>query len=64
MNLPSLLPGDPSRLRLRIVYTDDLNDIPQDDTLERWDVEILHKEAEAGTMTFYRVHLDRGANAY
>ncbi|WP_055601364.1 hypothetical protein [Streptomyces aureus] len=64
MNLPSLLPGDPSELRLRIVFTDDLKDIPQDDTLERWDVETLHEEAEVGTMAFYRLHLDRGANAY
>ncbi|WP_282697858.1 hypothetical protein [Streptomyces sp. CC208A] len=64
MNVPSSLPGDPSELRLRISYTGDLTDIPQDDTLERWDVEILHEESKVGAMTFYRVHLDRGANAY
>ncbi|MGW7303947.1 hypothetical protein ACWGI1_00025 [Streptomyces sp. NPDC054835] len=63
MNAPSLLPGDPSELRLRISYTDELGDTPQADTLERWDVAILNEEAEVGTMTFYRVHLDRGMNA-
>ncbi|MFG2978849.1 hypothetical protein ACGFYY_38410 [Streptomyces sp. NPDC048331] len=64
MNASSLLPGDPSELRLRISYTDELDGAPQSDTLERWDLVILHEEAEAGTMTFYRVHLDRGLNAF
>ncbi|MFD5108992.1 hypothetical protein [Streptomyces cinereoruber] len=64
MNEPSTLPGDPSELRLRISYFDDLGDTPQADTLERWDVAILHDEAEVGMMTFYRVHLDRGRNAF
>ncbi|WP_328486006.1 hypothetical protein [Streptomyces zaomyceticus] len=64
MNAPSLLPGDPSELRLRISYTDELGDTPQADTLELWDVAILHEEAQVGTMTFYRVHLDRGMNAF
>ncbi|MFD3332176.1 hypothetical protein ACFWV1_05905 [Streptomyces sp. NPDC058700] len=63
MNAPSLLPGDPSELRLRIAYTDELDDTPQADTLERCDVAILHEEAQVGEMTFYRVHLDRGMNA-
>ncbi|MEV7192309.1 hypothetical protein AB0N81_10955 [Streptomyces sp. NPDC093510] len=89
MNEPSSLPGDPTELRLRISYDDDLGDTPQADTLERWDVSILHRrrthsdasvpaafcvdencvsctaqEAAVGSMTFYRVHLDRGRNAY
>ncbi|MGH1554540.1 hypothetical protein ACRAWF_29260 [Streptomyces sp. L7] len=37
------LPGDPTELRLRISYDDDLLDTPQGDTLERWDVTILHR---------------------
>ncbi|MFD3997445.1 hypothetical protein [Streptomyces sp. NPDC058583] len=63
MNAPALLPGDLSELRLRISYTDELGDTPQADTLELWDVAILHEEAQVGTMTFYRVQLDRGMNA-
>ncbi|MFG3384236.1 hypothetical protein [Streptomyces sp. NPDC047999] len=58
------LPRDPSGLRLRISYSDDLGDTPQADTLERWDIAILHEETEVGTMTFYKVHLDRGRNAF
>ncbi|MER7932979.1 MULTISPECIES: hypothetical protein [unclassified Streptomyces] len=87
---PRLLPGDPSELHLRICYADGLWDTPQTDTLERWDVAILHrqlthaggptpgaaayagtgctsstvKEVSVGSMTFYRVHLDRGRNAF
>ncbi|MFH8255183.1 hypothetical protein [Streptomyces roseolus] len=60
--LPTL-PGDPSELRLRISYTDELADTPQADTLERWDVSVLHTEGTVGSITFYRVHLDRGMNA-
>ncbi|MGA4847056.1 hypothetical protein ACOBQB_12625 [Streptomyces sp. G5(2025)] len=90
MTEPSSLPGDPSELRLPISYDDALADTPQTDTLERWDVTILHRrrthddaadpaasstcvgegcplciveDAAVGTMTFYRVHLDRGRNA-
>ncbi|MEU8522367.1 hypothetical protein [Streptomyces sp. NPDC048577] len=63
MNAPSLLPGDPSELRLRISYADELTDTPQADTMERWDVAVLHGEETAGSITFYRVHLDRGMNA-
>ncbi|MGW6388900.1 hypothetical protein ACWFR1_00045 [Streptomyces sp. NPDC055103] len=63
MNAPALLPGDPSELRLRISYTDELGDTPQADTLELWEVAILQEEAQVGTMTFYRVQLDRGMNA-
>ncbi|MFI6464519.1 hypothetical protein [Streptomyces sp. NPDC050538] len=37
------LPGDPSELRLRISYDDALLDTPQGDTLERWDVTVLHR---------------------
>ncbi|MFD5765388.1 hypothetical protein ACFWIN_06150 [Streptomyces sp. NPDC127049] len=59
----STLPGDPSELRLRISYTDELADTPQADTLERWDVSVLHTEGTVGSITFYRVHLDRGMNA-
>ncbi|AZS75704.1 hypothetical protein DDE74_36725 [Streptomyces lydicus] len=85
------LPGDPSELHLRISYDDGLCDTPQADTLERWDVAVLHRcrthhggenpaatgdcvhadcpsctveNVEIGSMTFYRVHLDRGRNAY
>ncbi|MER5442587.1 hypothetical protein [Streptomyces sp. NPDC002790] len=85
------LPGDPSDLHLRISYDDDLWDTPQADTLERWNVAVLHRrrvhdgvqgaaatsscatgecssctveDATVGSMTFYRVHLDRGRNAY
>ncbi|MFC8269497.1 hypothetical protein ACFUIZ_27835 [Streptomyces cinereoruber] len=58
----STLPGDPSELRLRISYTDELADTPQADTLERWDVSVLHTEGTVGSITFYRVHLDRGMN--
>ncbi|MFF3640415.1 hypothetical protein [Streptomyces sp. NPDC002564] len=90
MNEPSSLPGDPSELHLRIVYDDELWDTPQADTLERWNVSVLHRrrlhfaardasadedcaaadspscttDATVGSMTFYRVHLDRGRNAY
>ncbi|MFI9210255.1 hypothetical protein ACIGW7_19220 [Streptomyces sp. NPDC053253] len=59
----STLPGDPSELRLRISYTDDLGDTPRADTVERWDVAVLHAERTVGSITFYRVHLDRGLNA-
>ncbi|MFF6833267.1 hypothetical protein ACFY84_15530 [Streptomyces sp. NPDC012438] len=59
----STLPGDPSELRLCISYTDDLADTPQADTLERWDVSVLHGDRTVGAITFYRVHLDRGMNA-
>ncbi|MER6465753.1 hypothetical protein ABT278_35535 [Streptomyces sp. NPDC001228] len=41
---PRLLPGDPSELHLRICYADGLWDTPQTDTLERWDVAILHRQ--------------------
>ncbi|MGP9017603.1 hypothetical protein ACT1U9_04230 [Streptomyces sp. BR1] len=85
------LPGDPSDLRLRISYDDELWDTPQADTMERWSVTVLHRrrvhdgdrgsaatcscaavdcpsctveDAVVGSMTFYRVHLDRGRNAY
>ncbi|MGQ4453174.1 hypothetical protein [[Kitasatospora] papulosa] len=85
------LPGDPSDLRLRISYDDELFDTPQADTLERWSVSVLHRrrvhdagqgpafagscvtadcssctveDSAVGSMTFYRVHLDRGRNAY
>ncbi|MEU2131806.1 hypothetical protein [Streptomyces sp. NPDC018352] len=88
---PSPLPGDPSELHLRISYDDELWDTPQADTLERWNVAVLHRrrthgggqelagpsgcvapncpsctveDAAVGFMTFYRVHLDRGRNAY
>lgn len=91
MTEPSSVPGDPSELRLRISYDDALADTPQTDTLERWDVTILHRrrthddatdpaasnacagedcalctveDAAVGTMTFYRVHLDRGTRAH
>ena len=39
---PRGLPGDPLELHLRISY-DDLLDTPQGDTLERWDVTVLHR---------------------
>ncbi|MFF7050145.1 hypothetical protein ACFY94_17470 [Streptomyces griseorubiginosus] len=88
---PSSLPGDPSELHLRIYYDDELWDTPQADTLERWNVAVLHRrrtraaehelvglsgdmardaslrtveDAPVGSMTFYRVHLDRGRNAF
>ncbi|MEV6535176.1 hypothetical protein AB0M86_37280 [Streptomyces sp. NPDC051639] len=88
---PSSLPGDPSELPLRISYDDELWDTPQADTLERWNVAVLHRrrtrapghelvgpsgyvapdaspptveDAPVGSMTFYRVHLDRGCNAF
>ncbi|MFE6461232.1 hypothetical protein ACFVP0_27710 [Streptomyces cinereoruber] len=64
MNASTLLPGDPSELRLCISYTDDLGDTSRADTLERWDVTILHEEAEVGAMTFYKVHLDRSMCAF
>ncbi|MEV0445802.1 hypothetical protein AB0I84_12345 [Streptomyces spectabilis] len=87
----SPLPGDPTTLRLRIAYTDELSDTPDADTLERWDVMILHRhrlhlghrcpaapsecvaedcpaqsvdDITVGSMTFFRVHLDRGRNAF
>ncbi|MER5561179.1 hypothetical protein ABT071_21500 [Streptomyces sp. NPDC002506] len=85
------LPGDPSELHLRICHDDGLWDTGQADTLERWDVAILHRrrihdpelsgvengdcngvdcllcrtdETNVGSMVFYRVHLDRGRNAF
>ncbi|TLS44896.1 hypothetical protein FE633_17250 [Streptomyces montanus] len=85
------LPGDPTELHLHISYNDELWDTPQADTLERWDVAVLHRrrthdggqtpeessgcaaagcpsctteDVAVGEMTFYRVHLDRGRNAY
>ncbi|MFF4363465.1 hypothetical protein [Streptomyces sp. NPDC001604] len=85
------LPGDPTELHLRISYDDELWDTPQADTLERWNVAVLHRrpthdggqgqeegrgfatagspsctteDVAVGEMTFYRVHLDRGRNAY
>ncbi|MFD3580919.1 hypothetical protein [Streptomyces sp. NPDC058683] len=88
---PSSLPGDRSELHLRISYDDELWDTPQADTLERWNVAVLHRrrthgrgqgtaapggcvtpdcrsctveDAVVGSMTFFRVHLDRGRNAY
>ncbi|MFF7643006.1 hypothetical protein [Streptomyces canus] len=88
---PSSLPGDSSELHLRISYDDELWDTPQADTLERWNVAVLHRrrthdggqdpapssgcvtvncpsctveDVAVGSMTFYRVHLDRGRNAY
>ncbi|NEB01928.1 hypothetical protein [Streptomyces sp. SID13726] len=87
----SSLPGDPTELHLRISFDDELWDTPQADTLERWDVAVLHRrrthdgaqgaaagsacpttdcssctseDVAVGEMTFYRVHLDRGRNAY
>lgn len=87
----SPLPGDPTELRLRVTYVDELCDTPDADTLERWDVAVVHRrqvhddrrcpdapsecrtdacpacsleDAAVGSMTFYRVHLDRGRNAY
>ncbi|MCZ1006811.1 hypothetical protein [Streptomyces lydicus] len=87
----STLPGDPSELHLRISYDDGLWDTPQADTLERWDVSVLHRlrthhggedlaatsncaradcpscsveDVAIGALTFYRVRLDRGRNAY
>lgn len=64
MNASSLPPGDPSELRLCVSYTDDLGGTSRADTLERWDVTILHEEAEVGAMAFYKVYLDRGMNAF
>ncbi|MER5443329.1 hypothetical protein [Streptomyces sp. NPDC002790] len=91
MSMPPPLPGDPSDLHLCISYDDDLWDTPQADTLERWNVAVLHRRSVhddvqepaatsscataecsscrgedtiVGSMTFYRVHLDRGRNAY
>ncbi|NUS85666.1 MAG: hypothetical protein HOY75_23790, partial [Streptomyces sp.] len=91
MSMRPQLPGDPSDLYLRISYDDELQDTPQADTLERWNVAVLHRrrvydagresattssrtttecpsctveDAAVGSMTFYRVHLDRGRNAY
>ncbi|MFI7102790.1 hypothetical protein ACIBK8_25925 [Streptomyces sp. NPDC050161] len=88
---PSSLPGDPSELHLRISHDDELRDTPQADTLERWNVAVLHRrrthgggqrsaapsscstsdcpsctveDTTVGSMTFYRVHLDRGRNAF
>ncbi|MFD6033642.1 hypothetical protein ACFWHF_03770 [Streptomyces griseoincarnatus] len=88
---PSPLPGDPSELHLSISYDDGLWDTPQADTLECWNVAILHRrrthgghhesvsssgcpaagcsscaveDVAVGSMTFYRVHLDRGRNAF
>ncbi|MEU0248376.1 hypothetical protein ABZ192_29450 [Streptomyces sp. NPDC006235] len=48
---PSSLPGDPSELHLRISYDDELWDTPQADTLERWNVAVLHRRSAraAGT---------------
>ncbi|MER5813846.1 hypothetical protein [Streptomyces californicus] len=65
---PSLPPADPSGLYLRISYTDALSGLPDADTLERWEVAVLHArpgsdDAAVGAMVFYRVHLDRGVNA-
>ncbi|MEU9735215.1 hypothetical protein [Streptomyces sp. NPDC048002] len=87
----SSLPGDPTELHLRISFDDELWDTPQADTLERWNVAVLHRrrthdgaqgpaagsactaagypsctteDVAIGEMTFYRVHLDRGRNAY
>lgn len=61
-------PGDPAELRLRISYTDVLSGTPHADTLERWEVAVLHAgpdggEVAIGSMDFYRAHLDRGVNA-
>ncbi|MFI1408733.1 hypothetical protein ACH4Y0_02150 [Streptomyces sp. NPDC020707] len=91
MTKSSALPGDPSELRLRISYDDELFDTPQADTLERWDVSVLHRrcvhdtahcstrpgpcdtpdcsataaaDVAVGSMTFFKVHLDRGRNAF
>ncbi|MER6367120.1 hypothetical protein ABT255_01865 [Streptomyces mirabilis] len=85
------LPSDPTELYLQISYDDELWDTPQADTLERWNVAVLHRrrthdgghtpeessgcaiagcpsctteDVAVGEMTFYRVHLDRGRNAY
>ncbi|MFJ9327337.1 hypothetical protein ACIRPN_17805 [Streptomyces sp. NPDC101230] len=56
-----LPPGDPAELYLRISYTDALSGTPYGDTLEWWDVAVLHAQDEfaVGSMVFYRVHLDR-----
>ncbi|MFI5743520.1 hypothetical protein ACIA9I_34775 [Streptomyces anulatus] len=35
-------PGDPAELYLRISYTDALSGTPHGDTLERWEVAVLH----------------------
>ncbi|MCA1272057.1 hypothetical protein LCE32_18655 [Streptomyces sp. 7G] len=50
---------------LRISYTDVLSGTPYGDTLERWDVAVLHTQDEfaVGSLVFYRVHLDRGMHA-
>ncbi|WP_371551508.1 hypothetical protein OG266_38775 [Streptomyces sp. NBC_00554] len=37
------LPGDPTELHLCISYDDELRDTPQADTLERWNVAVLHR---------------------
>ncbi|MVO90260.1 hypothetical protein GPA10_37305 [Streptomyces sp. p1417] len=91
MTKPPALPGDPTELHLHISYNDELGDTPHADTLERWNVAVLHRrrthrddrgpgtvadcdgtdclsctveEAAAGSMTFYRVHLDRSRSGY
>ncbi len=60
-----LPPGNPAELYLRISYTDSLSGTPHADTLERWDVAVLHAQDDfaVGSMVFYRVHLDRGVHA-
>lgn len=60
-----LPPGDPAELYLRISYTDSLSGTPHGDTLERWDVAVLHARGDfaVGSMVFYKVHLDRGVHA-
>ncbi|MBC9723780.1 hypothetical protein [Streptomyces sp. TRM68367] len=44
----SSLPGDPSELHLRVYYDDEFWDTPQADTLERWNVAVLHRRRTHG----------------
>ncbi|MFI1302557.1 hypothetical protein [Streptomyces sioyaensis] len=58
------LPGDPSEPHLRISCDDGLCDTPQADTLERWDVAVLHRRrahhgGEDPTATSDCGHADR-----
>ncbi|WP_345962191.1 hypothetical protein ABDE16_09055 [Streptomyces sp. BRB040] len=40
--------GHPYQLRLRVSYTAELDDVPQADTLERWDMIIPHEGPKSG----------------
>ncbi|MFE3182811.1 hypothetical protein ACFXKR_18350 [Streptomyces violascens] len=42
MSKPPQLPGDPTELHLHFGHTDALSDTPLAETLERWDVTVLH----------------------